>query len=59
MNIEAFVDSLIPNGWQDDDSRDAVLSEVETLQNELGDDVLVTEVVSNLFEAFRNEVTIL
>ena len=58
MNIEVFVDSLLPNGWQDTDSRDVVLTEITALKAELKDDELAQEIVRNLFEAFQTEYNV-
>ena len=56
MNIDSFIDSLMPTGeWTDQDCKEAAMAEVETLLSELDDEVLVREVVSHLFEALIEE----
>lgn len=55
MNIPAFVDSLINGEWQSQDSREAIIAEVEVLYAELRDSSTVKEIVRNITEAVLSE----
>lgn len=55
MRVIDFVEGLMPNGWSDRDNMEAVAAEVEVMLEEIGDEVVVREIVSGMFEAVKEE----